>query len=437
LVLTPPAPLVGELPVEVAVRDRRVVRVDYWLDGERVGSSNRAPFGTTISVGDRLRRRRLEARAFDRSGGLLARHAVHLNLPEAFFEISLLPPQRRDSEIVLEATPVVGRGRTIDRVEFRIGSEPAGTVRRPPYRVVIPADAGSFARAIAWDSTGDSREAFVFLDPATVSESVDVNLVEILVNVDDRDGRPIVDLRQEEFRIREKGSPRTVRSAKLLSTEPLLLGLAVDRSKSLYGVMDRVVSSALEFAARATRGGEIFVVGFDHRAEVLQWKTADADDVRRKLADLEASGNTALREAMLYSLMQYQNSSGNRILVVLTDGVDTSSRYDLDELERVAGEFAVPIYIVLFETTEGRGDAKRIAGLKRIAEMSGGRTFELASLDALDAIWRRIQLDVDTRYLLVYPTPLDPDAWRPVEVATGRNGSRVRAVKGLTPSISQ
>lgn len=437
VLLLPPAPLLGKSAVAAAARDPRIARVQFRVDGKVVAQPRERPFQATIDLGPRPSRRRIEAVGLDRSGSVLSLHTVQVNLAETFFELHLLPFRVDGLEVIVEAVPTLGPARRVSRVDFYLNDELHSSITRPPYRARIPRQAWGFVRAAAVSPNGTTKEDIRFFDPESVDQSFRLNLVEILVNVEDRARKPVLDLADDEFRIREGRHTRAVRSARQLSTDPLMAGIAIDRSKSLHGFMDRVATSALRFTERATRGGEVFVVGFHHRPEILQASTNRVEALRRTLSDLEASGNTALNEALIFSLMQFENASGNRFLLVLTDGIDSSSRYDQKVVERIANEFGVPIYFVFFDSAEARADPGRLAGLREIAEATGGRAFDLKSIDELDAIWNRIQIDVDSRYLLTYHTPLDPSEWRPIQILTERSDAKVRAVRGLTPALSQ
>jgi VWFA-related protein len=436
VLLLPPAPLLGKGPVAAAARDPRIERVQFRIDGKVVAQSRNRPFQGTIDLGPRPSRRRIEAVGLSASGAVLSRHSVQINLAETFFELQLLPFQNEGLDVIVEAVPTLGPARRVARVDFHLNDTLQSSVSRPPYRVRIPRQAWGFVRATAVTSNGTMKEDIRFFDPESVDESF-VNLVEVLVNVENRAGQPVIDLSDREFRIREGHHARAVRSARQLSTDPLMAGIAVDRSKSLHGYMDRVATSALRFTERAIRGGEVFVVGFHHRPEILQASTNRVAVLRRTLADLEASGNTALNEALIFSLMQFEHASGNRFLLVLTDGIDNSSRYDQKSVARIANEFGVPIYFVFFHSSEARANPARLSALREIAEGTGGRAFDLTSIEELDAIWNRIQIDVDSRYLLTYHTPLDPSTWRPIKISSERSNTRVRSVRGLTPSLSQ
>lgn len=437
VLLLPPPPLLGPTPVSVAARDRRIQRVELRVDGKTVGRDAKQPFSSTIDLGSTPTRRSIEVRAFDTGGNQIARHVRQVNLPETFFEIELLPVRVEADEMIIEAVATAGPGRRVGRIDFHLNGDFHSSVVRPPYRIRIPRQGYGFVRASATDSAGVTKEDILFFDPETVDDTFQLNLVEVLVNVEDAAGRPILDLTPEEFRISESRERRAVRSARQLSTDPRMAAIAVDRSKSLHGIMKDVGSSAVRFAEKAVQGGEVFIVGFHHRPEILQWTTSRSEAVRASIEDVEASGNTALHEALIFSLMQFQNSSGNRFLLVLTDGIDTASRYDQKQVTRIANQFGVPIYFVFIDSYDLRAMEDRVSALGEIAEQTGGRAFRLQSLDQLEEIWRRIQLDVDSRYLVTYHTSLDPSRWRPIEVQTTRSGGRVRSIRGLTPSLSQ
>ncbi|MCA1733693.1 MAG: hypothetical protein LC732_08830, partial [Acidobacteria bacterium] len=269
VLLLPPAPLLGKGPVAAAARDPRIERVQFRVDGKVVAQARNRPFQATIDLGPRPSRRRIEAVGLNAAGAALSRHSVQVNLAEVYFELELLPFRNDGLEVIVEAVPTLGPTRRVSRVDFYLNDNLHSSVSRPPYRVRIPRQAWGFVRATAVSPNGTTKEDIRFFDPESVDQGFRLNLVEILVNVEDRARKPVLDLSDDAFLIREGRHARAVRSARQLSTDPLMAGIAIDRSKSLHGFMDRVATSALRFTERATRGGEVFVVGFHHRPEIL------------------------------------------------------------------------------------------------------------------------------------------------------------------------
>lgn len=138
---------------------------------------------------------------------------------------------------------------------------------------------------------------------------------------------------------------------------------------------------------------------------------------------------------MLYEL---QKTQGRQALVLLTDGADQGSRFELDHLVHYARYAGVPVYPVIKNRTLsrwmrlgiGRLQARRVA---RIAEDTGATYFIIQREAELTGVYARIARELREQYQLVFHSEADvPDRWRSLKIVSS-DGQKLRAPKGYFP----
>ena len=168
----------------------------------------------------------------------------------------------------------------------------------------------------------------------------DVNLVQLSVRVTDKDGHNVVGLGQEAFRltIDKKEQPITVFNGE---DAPVTAGIVIDNSASMAPKREQVIAAALAFARASNKKDQMFVVHFNQRARFglpdNKPFTGSIEELEAAISKFELGGTTALYDAILLANSQFLKHStyGRKILLVITDGGDNSSRASLAEtLER-------------------------------------------------------------------------------------------------------
>jgi Ca-activated chloride channel family protein len=290
--------------------------------------------------------------------------------------------------------------------------------------------------------------------PATVfgqvpSFSARSDLVVLSATAVDRKGRPVTNLRREEFRVFEEGRPQAIvrfHDARELPARVLLL---VDGSGSM-GETSKMTSvrRAAERVLFALRpDDQIALAGFDSRYFGLVRFTRDREAVRRALATVEPFGSTALHDALDQAASDIaSHGEGRRAVVVITDGVDTASQKTPATVLEHSRALDVPIYaltvvsgledpaspLFLGHKEQGRA-AEGAEALARYAALSGGAAFRVSTDYALTRAANSIALELEHQYRLGYDPPAGPDRFRRVEVRTTRKGVTVRTRSGYVP----
>lgn len=190
--------------------------------------------------------------------------------------------------------------------------------------------------------------------------------------------------------------------------------LALDLSGSMTEVDMRLGGRPVEriVVARAvlddflTRraGDRIGLLVFGEQAYVMSPLTRDLDNVRGQLADAVvglAGRETAIGDALALAVKRLRNqSAGQRVVVLLTDGVNNAGVIEPAKAAQLAAHDAVRVYTVAFGGAGGGLFGLRLpaarsaldeAGLQQIAKDTGGRFFRARDSAELAGIYAEIE----------------------------------------------
>jgi Ca-activated chloride channel homolog len=275
-------------------------------------------------------------------------------------------------------------------------------------------------------------------------------LVVLSATAVDKKGRPVRDLRPEELQVYERGRPqRIVHFGHARTTRARVL-LIVDASGSMEAELreTKIRATVEQILFALDPEDEVALAGFDQKYWGVVAFTKDRGAIQRGLAELTPFGSTALHDALdkgAHDLASH--GEGRRAVIVLTDGIDTASSKNPDEVIAHSQALDVPIYTISlvsplddpesssFVGAEHRG-AAAMAGLgvlHRYAEMSGGATFIVSEPRRLSEAARQIVEELKHQYRLGYDPPDGPPGYRSIEVRTTRKGVRVRTRNGYVP----
>jgi Ca-activated chloride channel family protein len=266
--------------------------------------------------------------------------------------------------------------------------------------------------------------------------------------VDDR-GRPVRDLGQQELRVFDEGRPQKIVHFSKSTDLPARLLLLVDASGSMNGELKTASSrmAAVQILAGLGSGDEVALAGFDSRYFGVVRFTTDRAAIEKGFEELQPFGSTALHDALDNAARDLAtHGDGRRAVVVVTDGVDTSSQKSPDEVIAHSRALDVPIYAVsvvsplddprspLFAGRERPAAATSgSAVLARYAAMSGGAAFSVSDFKGLKEAAGQIAAELKQQYRLGYDPPEGPPRFRRIEVRSTRKGVVVRTRSGYMP----
>jgi Ca-activated chloride channel family protein len=259
----------------------------------------------------------------------------------------------------------------------------------------------------------------------------DVELISLTVSVTGPGGRYVSGLSADDFDISEDGQPQEIGYFSPANTA-LSISLLLDSSSSMEERMPLAQRAATEFVARLRANDIAQIVDFDSRVEVLQPFTSDRSLLEIAIQRTRAGGSTALYNAVYIALRQFEkmrtlsrDEVRRDVIVVLSDGDDTSSLVTFDELLDAAKRSQTVIYTIGLGLDAPAGrltPATGEFGLRRLAQETGGRLFLAKRPEDLSDVYTTIADELTSQYVLGYLSRNDRrDAgWRSIAVRVHR-----------------
>lgn len=284
-----------------------------------------------------------------------------------------------------------------------------------------------------------------------LSFSVRSDLVVFSATAVDGKGRPVTNLRQEDFRVYDEGRSQPIAHFHGGRGLPARVLILLDASGSMG--TDRVANArqaANQLLHALSPEDEVAVAGFDSRYWGVVAFTRDRQAVRKGLDSIEAFGSTALHDALDKGARDIAtHGEGRRAVVVLTDGIDTASQKTAEQVIARSRALDVPIYAVSVvsplddpgsKSFLGKKDAGEAAAaaetLARYAALSGGAAFRESTVAGLRIAAEQIASELKYQYRLGWDPSDGPARFRRVVVLATRKGVKVRTRSGYVPPSS-
>jgi Ca-activated chloride channel family protein len=269
--------------------------------------------------------------------------------------------------------------------------------------------------------------------------SVGVEVVGLNLVVTDSGGHQVPGLNAEDITLLEDGVAQPI---SLFAQEewPIRLQLLIDGSGSMATALPVAKSAATRLLRTLGPGDEAEVAQFNRGLRVLQASTGDLSALERAVDAVSAAGDTALYNALYVTLKdQARNRNADemqrRAIVVLSDGEDTASMVDDEQLIDLARRAGVAVYTIGLLTRPAAGlPAPTVPTyvLTALARETGGRAYFPRSLAELDGAYDLIASELRTLYGVGY-VPLNPSAdgrWRRIAIRTRLGNLLVRHRSG-------
>lgn len=354
---------------------------------------------------------------------------------------------------------------------------PAGSTRPPLHAAVyvVALCLGASALLIADDSPQrPADQGFSF--------RTGVELVNVTVTVTDESGRFVPGLRADDFEIYENGERQEITQFDA-ERVPVSLGIALDTSGSMVGDKIDAAQQALNRFLFDLLGenDEVFLYRFDSRPDLVQGWTTERAEVSRALGKVKPVGGTAMYDTLAEAVALAQRGTRRKkAVVVISDGNDTSSRIDVDELQQLIRETEVLVYAIGIDAsgkatvsarpssttpkktplpspfpgqrsyvppapkpapppsssprprTGSSNERLNADALRAITDDSGGRTEIIISPRDLDPATAGIADELSQQYFVGYVSSLPKDGrWHTIDVRLKRGGHTVRARRGF------
>ncbi|CAN5433534.1 hypothetical protein BH10ACI1_BH10ACI1_08230 [soil metagenome] len=330
---------------------------------------------------------------------------------------------------------------------------------------------------------------------------VDTQIIDVPVIVTDKDGKPILNLKQSNFIIYEDGKKQEVTDFSATAA-PFEVALLLDTSGSTRQDLNLIIRAAENFISSLRPGDRVSIIAFttqekNNRAtavsEILSSLTNDRSKLKTALENIKTTNGTPYYDGLLQIVEKVfadkpaDEFRGRRALVALTDGVDSVSVGDFEEVREKFAQSGIVSYFVQVNTRDffeenllgdcqgamrfstaqisryyrtfypnsnekvldfcKLGDFERLDISKKLYELadkemqnlaitSGGKVFPVADLTGARTAFKKVADEIGTKYSLGYYTSNEKrdGTFRKIKVElTGvPAGAQIRAREGYT-----
>lgn len=430
----------GTVRIDTEIGDPRIKKVTFQLEDKPILTKGKPPFSVELNLGSLPASRTVRALGYDAAGTLVGSDELALNPGAQRFAVRLLSPRpgldpggRRSAEAEIK----VPDGESLDRLELFVDERRVATLYQPPWLqpIDLPKSGAIVSvRALAHLADGRTAEDLVVLNAPGEVGRVEVRLVELPVEVRDAAGRAISELSAGDFSVSEDGMPQQLLRCDRVENLPIRAALLLDTSASMESALGQVQQAAGGFLRGALKAGDrAALLRFSEKAVIDVPFTAEIEKLVAGLAGLHAERSTALFDSLVFALDYMKGLAGPRALLLLTDGGDKSSRFDFDQTLEAARRSGVVIYAIGLSIPRSELASRR--HLEKLAEATGGLALFPDDASELSDLYRSIDRDLRSRWLLSYQsTQSNSDGkFRRVEVAANRPGLEVKAPAGYAP----
>jgi VWFA-related protein len=284
--------------------------------------------------------------------------------------------------------------------------------------------------------------------PQEKPEVINIRRVRLPITVTDKKGQFVSGLSAGDFLILEDKVPQQVDSFSEGNYDlPLYVGVLMDTSPSTAGKLKFEQESAMNFIQTVVRPRKdrVLFATFDDQVTLRQDFTDRLELLDRAVFAIKKIGEkTALYDAIWqFCDEKMRSAQGRRALVIITDGVDTYSRADINDAIDIAQRtettlFAISTKAGLLSAVPGveSGQVKDKADkdLDHLCEETGGKAFFTGDMLSLERSFTKVARELRSQYLITYKPTNDryDGSYRRVEVklTTGRQNLTLRTKRG-------
>jgi VWFA-related protein len=274
----------------------------------------------------------------------------------------------------------------------------------------------------------------------------DVRVVNLTAPVTDEEGRPIVGLAPEDFRVFENGIPQKIQHA-AAEEVPFNLVLLFDLSGSTARDRDAMKQAAKRFVEMARPKDRVALYALaNDKFHAISRLTQNRDSLKSMIDAIPAvSGGSPIYDMVVlgYAHELHALAWERNAIIFISDGVDNQirgtgspSEVNYKKLLRAASGFHAllyPIFLDPFDKFPAPDWARKARSqMEALARATGGRLFPAHSIRDLDGVYPLVAEELRSVYTLSY-SPSNQDfngAWRRIEVKVDRGGARVRTRGG-------
>ena len=273
-------------------------------------------------------------------------------------------------------------------------------------------------------------------------DAIRLRAEEVLLNVTvtDSNGRQVTDLKRDEFIIAEDGRRQELLSFQI-SSVPVNVILLLDASGSVVPDIKSLTQAAMGFASELRAEDKVSVMEFHTKVELIQDWTSDAESVKHAISwrfkpgmvqTKNGSfdyGTTALYDALyLAATEQMATVDGRKVIIVLTDGVDTSSKVRHEQALAALTRAGAVVYVVSMARSQvakfdkyRKGAARVFAGgtasaadsiiaqlengelmMGDLTKRTGGSLYSPLVAQEMNEVYGQVVRELKNQYILTY-----------------------------------
>lgn len=280
------------------------------------------------------------------------------------------------------------------------------------------------------------------------TENLNVDIVNVYLTATDSKGNFIKTLTVDDFILKEDGAVQPITNFANFSNEnsdklgekdvPLTVAFVIDSSESMsqqisgQQKLDIVKNAAFRLIDELKPEDQVMLVAFNEFTDEVTALTHDKKAFSKDLLFQGVKGgNTALLDSIYFAMNKIKDEWGRKVIVVCSDGEDTSSNLKLDEV--ISNLVASDIMVLAFGTMSLNSDSLRGRFiLERIAAASGGYAFFPSSLKSLDEVMEKLRAGMRSQYSLGYKVPRSKmdGTWRKIQILCKKQGVKLRHREG-------
>jgi Ca-activated chloride channel family protein len=265
-------------------------------------------------------------------------------------------------------------------------------------------------------------------------------VVSLFATVLDAENRLVPDLTQGDFEVfdNDKPQPLIVFHSENL---PITAVVMLDTSGSMTATISLLKAGAEQFLIRLLPDDKAAVGAFNDKIEISAGFTNNRDRLISEVKDLDYGNGTRLYDAINESLDALQGVEGRRVILVFTDGDDTSSRIGRGTVLDRARADEVMIYAIGLESEYFDGVRKvrtrPDGGLRKLADETGGGYFELKKTADLGPTFSRVAQELHSQYVLGFEPKLLDGKVHKLGVKMKQPGMSARARRSYVAAATQ
>ncbi len=228
-------------------------------------------------------------------------------------------------------------------------------------------------------------------------------VVSLFATVLDAQNRLVPDLTQDDFQILDNDKPQQL-TVFQSENQPITVVVMLDTSASMTGSIQLLKAAAEQFIVRLLPEDKGAVGAFNDKIELSAQFSNDRDQLVTEVRDLDFGNGTRLFDGIAEGLNQLQGVDGRKVILVFTDGDDTSSRVGRGTVMDRARAEEVMIYAIGLQSEYFDGQrtvrSKPDSALRRLADETGGGYFELKQTSDLGPTFTRVAQELHSQYVL-------------------------------------